>query len=874
MSDATAGPLPQAFQVRDLPCGTASRAATLIPRLAAASRAARIMDVVAELVARDRWNSFDQFARTSRYLQDALKARGLVGSCHPVPTGGGTGDGRWRISWAADVVAGSIDVVSPVSERIADYRENPWTVAHWGLSTAPGGEVLTLRIVDTPEQLQALGPDSLAGCAVLTAMSLYHRPHEWVSRGARAVICDAPVKDCPDATAWTKLGWGGLEPERAGARLPAFALSPPKGQRLRQLCREHEQVRLDVRLDIRDYSGHHDVVSGVLPGRYDPQDEIWAVAHAYEPGAVDNASGVAACVEALGILRSLIDEGTIPAPRRGIRMLAGFECYGFFHYLETVKRLQPPAAGILVDCVGARADVCDATVTWHDSVPGSANFVHGLGLGLFRRAFALLSPVYRIVPEPFLSTEDTLLGDPQYGFPCPFIGSFPYRGYHSSADTIDLLDGQALAATAVGVAAYLYCLADADTEDACEWAAFTRKKWRASSGRRRRKAILDQAEAEASWKGLQRFFWGGDRDEALARIDVCRQAAADPEIPEIPATDDKANARRIRVPFRRTPLAPTYENVPEEIRRRIHRSGVHKWALYWADGQRDLEEIRRLASADAGKKYSRRRITMFFEAMAAIGSVVLVEASELLTREDIVADLQRLGVTPGMDLIVHSSLSAIGWVRGGAETVVDALLEAVGPEGTLLMPSFHHRAADIFNPAVTPTTNGAIPDAFWRRPGVVRSMHPTHAVAACGPRAAEWCANHVEIGIWAAKSPIGRLIHAGGYLLGLGVDHTSSTAYHVAEVSLDAPCLDSFGDPRPVVMPDGSVQQVPGLRWRAGTCPVSPRRLNEDLDRAGRQRHGKVGRADCVLVKAKNLWTMRRTHLKNVCPNCDIRPLP
>ena len=61
-----------------------------------------------------------------------------------------------------------------------------------------------------------------------------------------------------------------------------------------------------------------------------------------------------------------------------------------------------------------------------------------------------------------------------------------------------------------------------------------------------------------------------------------------------------------------------------------------------------------------------------------------------------------------MDLMVHSSLSALGAVRGGAEAVVDALLEAVGRSGTLLMPSFNHRAAEVYNPQATPTTNGAI----------------------------------------------------------------------------------------------------------------------------------------------------------------------
>src|SRR5204862_533198 len=86
----------------------------------------------------------------------------------------------------------------------------------------------------------------------------------------------------------------------------------------------------------------------------------------------------------------------------------------------------------------------------------------------------------------------------------------------------------------------------------------------------------------------------------------------------------------------------------------------------------------------------------------------------------LVADLQQLGLMPGVDVMVHSSLSRIGHVIGGAGTVTDALLEVIGPAGTLMMPSFNHRSARLFNPLATPTTTGAIPDAMprprWSRP--------------------------------------------------------------------------------------------------------------------------------------------------------------
>jgi aminoglycoside N3'-acetyltransferase len=304
----------------------------------------------------------------------------------------------------------------------------------------------------------------------------------------------------------------------------------------------------------------------------------------------------------------------------------------------------------------------------------------------------------------------------------------------------------------------------------------------------------------------------------------------------------------------------------------VRKSELSPWALFWADGERSLAEIAAALACEYGKAVTIEQVAGFFEAHAEIGYVELIEPEEMISKARLVADLRELGLAPGMDVMVHSSLSRIGHVIGGANAVVEALLEAIGPEGTLMVPSFNHRSARVFNPLATPTTNGAIPDALWRRSEAVRSLHPTHAVAAIGPRAEAYCRGHAEAGIWAAESPIGRLIHGGGYILSLGVTHEASTAYHVAEMSVPCSCIDPFGNTDRVVMPDGAVQEVPGLAWRSAECPVPPSRLDETLDARSLQRHGKVGQADATLVKALDLWSVRREHLHGVCPTCTIPP--
>src|SRR4051812_5407521 len=129
----------------------------------------------------------------------------------------------------------------------------------------------------------------------------------------------------------------------------------------------------------------------------------------------------------------------------------------------------------------------------------------------------------------------------------------------------------------------------------------------------------------------------------------------------------------------------------------------------------------------------------------------------LQTKASVAADLQHLGVRSGQLLMVHSSLNNIGYVLGGAQAVVRALIEVLGPDGTLAMPAFSPEVSDpatwgdrpfegnhlelaqnhvpVFDAAVTPTSMGAIAETFRTWPGVLRSAHPQVSVTARGPRA-------------------------------------------------------------------------------------------------------------------------------------------
>lgn len=162
----------------------------------------------------------------------------------------------------------------------------------------------------------------------------------------------------------------------------------------------------------------------------------------------------------------------------------------------------------------------------------------------------------------------------------------------------------------------------------------------------------------------------------------------------------------------------------------------------------------------------------------------------VVTQADIVSGLRGAGVGKGDLLFVHTAMSKFGYVEGGAETVVRALLNAVGPEGTLAMPGFTFGIEQAQPPVLdvkrTPVWAGKVYETFRTRTGVLRSHHLTHSVLALGPLAQELTRSH-SITPCGKESPFARLESLSAKIVLLGVSHNSSTIFHSVEEELALP---------------------------------------------------------------------------------------
>ncbi len=253
------------------------------------------------------------------------------------------------------------------------------------------------------------------------------------------------------------------------------------------------------------------------------------------------------------------------------------------------------------------------------------------------------------------------------------------------------------------------------------------------------------------------------------------------------------------------------------------------------------------------------------------GQMPMIEPSTISTLTD---QFEALGVAPGMTLMVHSSLSSLGYVVGGAPAVILALESVLGPEGTLAMPT---HTGDLTDPAawsnpsvpeawhqvirdsmpayrqdLTPSRDmGVIPECFRKQCGALRSYHPSVSWAARGPNAASITEGHSLSFAQGEGSPLARCYDHGAYVLLVGVGYDRNTSFHLAEHRCRFASQKRCTRGAPMPTEDGHTRwiQYDDIYW----YDADFEEIGRAFEQTGAVSVGRVGRALCRLFSQRSL---------------------
>lgn len=236
------------------------------------------------------------------------------------------------------------------------------------------------------------------------------------------------------------------------------------------------------------------------------------------------------------------------------------------------------------------------------------------------------------------------------------------------------------------------------------------------------------------------------------------------------------------------------------------------------------------------------------------------------TKQSLKQDLAAMGLTGAETILIHSSMKSIGEVEGGADTVLDALMEYFA-QGLLLLPTHTWRFMDggntVFDVRNSPCCVGILPELFRQRPGVIRSLHPTHSMAAYGKDAAAYLAGELETSTPCAPGGCyDRLRTVHGKILLLGVTHARNTFIHSVDEVLNVPHRLTDKPLKLTVVDEAGESHTAYMRrhYNADQPHISEDfvKLEQAYLDCGAAQNTKLGDAKCILCDAEGLFRVTR----------------
>lgn len=249
------------------------------------------------------------------------------------------------------------------------------------------------------------------------------------------------------------------------------------------------------------------------------------------------------------------------------------------------------------------------------------------------------------------------------------------------------------------------------------------------------------------------------------------------------------------------------------------------------------------------------------------------EERKIVLKKDLEEGFKKLGLKKGDNVMVHTSLSSLGFVCGGPQIVIESLIDIVTLDGTIMMPTQSWKNLDpetgvhweepkewwqiirdnwpAYDKDITPTnTMGSVAEMFRKWPGALRSNHPARSVAALGKNAKYLTGNHDLSNIFGEDSPIDRLYKLDGYVLLIGVDYDKNTSIHLADAKAEYPGKH-YGNESSAIMVNGERKWV-----TYNTLVVDGEDfvdIGKDFEKENKVKTVIIGNAVCRLMKQRDI---------------------
>lgn len=234
--------------------------------------------------------------------------------------------------------------------------------------------------------------------------------------------------------------------------------------------------------------------------------------------------------------------------------------------------------------------------------------------------------------------------------------------------------------------------------------------------------------------------------------------------------------------------------------------------------------------------------------------------------EKLIYDLQKLGIQKGDNLLVHASFKSLGIVAGGPESVISSLLESIGANGTLLMPTLSYETVTeskpVFNVIDTPSCVGALTEYFRQRTGTLRSLHPTHSISSYGGKAVLFIKDHEQDNTPVGpNSPLSKLKDVHGKILFIGCGLWPNTSMHGVEEFAKPEYLFNGEVTFNIIDTKGKLNQYKHITHGFNGWKQRYDRIENILNEYELKK-GRVLEADCYLMDSHALWNKASEKLK------------